>query len=86
MANQKINITNYIKSQLEDKSANYSERKNKKIECLEEIGAAISSAESREWTKYSNYKYLVSKMSDSALTELKDAINRVQFQRKSFTK
>ena len=25
-------------------------------------------------------------MSDSALTELKDAINRVQFQRKSFTK
>ena len=52
MANQKINITNYIKSQLEDKSANYSERKNKKIECLEGIGAAISSAESREWTKY----------------------------------
>lgn len=72
--NEDFDITNYIKYQLEGNP--YCRLKERK--CLEGIGKALS--------EYLDYENIVKEMNNYSIKELKGAINRVQFQRKSFTK
>jgi hypothetical protein len=75
---KEFNLTNYIKAQLDDKSDNYGVRREKKNKCLKEIGMAMN--------EYLDYEKILVSMSDSSIRELKNAISRIRFSRKSFTK
>ena len=74
---ESISITTYIQTELDRKDISYSENRHHKINCLKNIG--------KSFNEYLPYENLLEEMDDSSIRELKDAINRVQFQRKSFT-
>jgi len=68
--NKNFNITTYIQTELEN-------RHNQR-ECLNNIG--------KSFNEYLSYENLLKNMDDNSIRELEDAIDRVKFQRKSFTK
>ena len=77
MNKESFNITNYIKNELDRSDLEFSKRASHQRDCLRNIG--------RAFTEYLSYENLVEKMDDSSIRELEDAINRVKFQKKSFT-
>lgn len=68
--NKDFNLTTYIQTELEN---SHNQR-----ECLESIG--------KSFHQYLNYENLLEEMNDCSITELEEAIHRVKFHRKSFTK
>ena len=66
-----IDITSYIKSQLEC-------NRHIKNKCLEGIGKGLN--------EYVDYDIIVNQLSERSLYELKGSISRVRFERNSFTK
>ena len=72
MSDESFDLTNYIKKELDRKDAYYQNK------CLKNIGNAFN--------EYLSYDNLLKNMDDNSIRELEDAIDRVKFQRKSFTK
>ena len=77
MNQESFNLTSYIKKELDRNDVRLTKRDCYRRECLKNIGKAFN--------QYLSYENLLKDMDDRSIKELKNAISRVQFDRKSFT-
>jgi hypothetical protein len=77
MNQESFDLTSYIKKELDRKDVRLTKRDCYRRECLKNIGKAFN--------QYLSYENLLKDMDDRSIKELKNAISRVQFDRKSFT-